>query len=242
MELTLAKRPKPGVCVHCLQEGERNWDHVFPSSWYPDPSRANEARWKIPSCIRCNSAYGRLEEDFLRRVALCLDPNNPASQGVIARAMRGMEPLSAKSPNDANARATVRQRILADIMKDEEIPREATYPGMGERWGRPIDEQVAIAIPTEYVQRMVEKIVRGLFYIEDKRLIEPEFEIEHLPVHEEPARALRDALDRYGKTHARPPGLIVRRAVAEDDVSSIFEILLWGQFRAFATVTRSSGP
>jgi hypothetical protein len=44
-------------------------------------------------------------------------------------------------------------------------------------------------------------------------------------------------IDRFGKTHARPPGLVVRRAVVpEDGVSSLFEITFWGQFTSYATV------
>jgi hypothetical protein len=193
----------------------------------------------MPSCVPCNSAYGGLEEDFLRRVALCLDPEDPASQSVIERAMRGMRPAAASSERDAEARAATRQRMLAEIMQGEEIPREATYPGMGERWGRSIEEQAAIPMPVEHVQRIVEKLVRGIFYVEDDKLIEPPFVIEHIPPHEQAANAFRKALDRQGKIYDRSPGLVIRRALAEDGVSSIFEILLWGQFKAYATVTKA---
>jgi hypothetical protein len=32
----MAKKPENGKCVHCLMDPvERNWDHMFPKSWYP---------------------------------------------------------------------------------------------------------------------------------------------------------------------------------------------------------------
>jgi hypothetical protein len=234
----LAKRPKPGPCVHCLRyEDELSWDHVFPISWYPDTTPANEEKWKIPSCVPCNAAYGRLEQDFLLRVGLCLDPDDPASQSIVETAMRAVRPSAATSDRDRKARAAKQQSILAEIMQGADIPREATYPGMGEKWSRPLEEQVAVPIPVEYVQRMTEKIARGLFYIQDGKLVEPPFQIEHFAVHEDSARPVRDVINRFGKTYARPPGLIVRRAVVPSDgTSSLFEITFWGQFKAYASV------
>jgi hypothetical protein len=234
----LAKRPKPGPCVHCLRHGdELTWDHVFPLSWYPDTTPANEEKWKVPSCLSCNAEYGRIEQDFLFRVALCLDPDDPASQGIIEKTLRSARPSAASSDKDRTARAAKRQAILAEIMQGAEIPREATYPGMGERWNRPLEEQVAVRIPVDSVQRMAEKIARGLFYIKDGKLIAPPFQIEHFAVHSEAAQPILDAINRFGETYARPPGLVVRRAVAfEDGVSSLFEITFWAQFVTYAAV------
>jgi hypothetical protein len=74
-------------------------------------------------------------------------------------------------------------------------------------------------------------------HIEDSKLIQPPFEIEHVAVHEGQAQPIRDLIDHFGKTYSRPPGLIVRRAVVpEDGLSSLFEITFWGQFKTYATV------
>ena len=52
------------------------------------------------------------------------------------------------------------------------------------------------------------------------------------------AAEFRAALDRFGATHERLPGMKVRRAVIpEDRVSAIFEIEIWGQLKLYATVT-----
>jgi hypothetical protein len=111
----MAKRPPPGKCVHCLADPvARNWDHIFPKSWYPDTSATNLYKWQIPSCVPCNSALGAIEEDFLRRIALCLDPFDPASRSIVQKALRSMKPTEARNERDRNVRGALRQRILGD--------------------------------------------------------------------------------------------------------------------------------
>jgi len=58
---------------------ERNWDHVFPESWYPQTTPSNLEKWKIPSCIRCNSALGMMEDRLLIQLAHALDPDHLAA-------------------------------------------------------------------------------------------------------------------------------------------------------------------
>ena len=160
----MAKRPTAGKCVHCLKDPvERNWDHVFPKSWYPDSSPENQYKWQIPSCIPCNSALGRIEEDFLRRVALCLDPNAPASRSIVQTALRALRPSAGKSERDRNARAALRKRILNGTLEGAAIPQIGTYPGLGEKWGRRREDQLAVLVPEDSFRRLTEKIVRGIF-------------------------------------------------------------------------------
>ncbi len=69
--------------LHCLADSvERNWDHVFPESWYPQTTPSNLEKWKIPSCIRCNSALGMMEDRLLIQLAHALDPDHPGSAGI----------------------------------------------------------------------------------------------------------------------------------------------------------------
>jgi hypothetical protein len=96
------------------------------------------------------------------------------------------------------------------------------------------------------VERLFEKIVRGIFYIEDRKFIEPPYAVDLYPLRDEHSWAFTSLLDRFGKTYAREPGIVVRRAVTKEDfTSSIFEIELWGMFRMFAMVMdreRESAP
>jgi hypothetical protein len=236
----MAKRPSAGKCVHCLVDPvARNWDHVFPKSWYPDTSATDLYKWQIPSCVPCNSAFGAIEEDFLRRVGLCLDPFDPASRSIVQKALRSMKPTEARNERDRNVRGALRQRILGEALEGAAIPQTGTFPGMGEKWGRRREDQVAILVPAASFRRITEKIVRGIFYVEDQKYIEPPYKIDFFALDSSHGNSFRAVIDRFGTTYAREPGIVVRRAVApEDGLSSLFEIEFWRQFRTYATVTR----
>lgn len=233
-------KPPNGKCVHCLAESvERDWDHVFPQSWYPDETPENIEKWKVPSCIDCNSRYGRMESDLLSRISLSLDPTDPASRSVIYAAMRSMQPSVGRNEKDSRHRAARRQRILDDTRQGAEIPEGGLVPGMGERWGRALEDQVAVLVPADSLEKMAEKIVRGIFFVEDSKFIEPPYAIELCFLEGEAERHWKNMLDRFSQTYERPPGIVVRRAVTpEDGISSVFEILLWQQFRMYAHVTK----
>jgi hypothetical protein len=125
-----------------------------------------------------------------------------------------------------------------------DIPWQAIYPGFGPAPNEPEAGQVAIAISARGLRQLAEKIVRGLTYLEEKEFIDDTYEIENFVVNEAGASEFRAALDRFGTTHERLPGLKVRRAVVpEDRLNGIFEIEIWGRLRLYATVTpkRSHG-
>jgi hypothetical protein len=235
----MAKKPKSGKCVHCLRDPvERNWDHVFPVSWYPASTEPNTERWQIPSCIPCNDKYGKIESDFLIRVGLCLDPYDPASADIVRKALRALDPAAARNPRDQKLRAARRAKMLTEVWTGDAIPTEATIPGMEERWGTPRLQQTGIPIPAEYIRLLVEKVVRGIFYVEDGRFIEPPFAIEHWVLPYDASAAWKNELNRYGQIYKREPGVTVHRAIAEDDKhSSLFEIVFWKQFKMHASVT-----
>src|SRR5690349_12578628 len=90
-ELFMAKKKTPGRCVHCLRiVDEIELDHVFPNSWYPDSTPGTVQRWKAPSCPKCNRKHGRLENDLLLRLSMCVDAQKVAAMGLAAKAMRAM--------------------------------------------------------------------------------------------------------------------------------------------------------
>jgi hypothetical protein len=171
------KKFGPGKCVHCLKHVEaRNCDHVFPESWYPDSTPPNLEKWQIPSCIPCNSEYGKLEQDFSQKIGLCLDPFDPASASIVQKALRSLKSAEARDARDARHRHGKRQKILAEALEGNQIPDHGVFPGLGDRWDIP-GERTAILISKVSFERITEKIVRGIFYIEDKKFIEPPYKI-----------------------------------------------------------------
>lgn len=231
----MARPPKIGKCVHCLQEDvKRNWDHVFPESWYPDTTPSNLAKWQIPSCVPCNKELGLIENDFLVRVALCLDPNDPASRSIVQKALRAMNPEYAKDDSDRRARLALDRRIKSEIKRNLQVPIDGVYPTLDEKWGRQPEEIKALLIPEESFRRITEKIVRGITYIETNRHIDPPYQVYFFALDDEGAKPIRDAVKSSGTTVAREPGVIVRRVAV--GMTALFEIEFWKQFKTHAVV------
>jgi hypothetical protein len=131
----MAKNPGTGRCVHCLKgDVDRNWDHVFPQSWYPDSTPQELEKWQIPSCVPCNDRYGKLERDLIGRLGLTLDSSNPASAGLAEKALRAINPAAAKNEGDAAARDARTKKILREMYKEEELNAKNVVPSLGERW------------------------------------------------------------------------------------------------------------
>ena len=240
----MAKHPGKGKCVHCLMDPvDRNWDHVFPQSWYPNTTQQNLEKWQIPSCIPCNSRYGKIEEDLIGRFALALDSKNPASAELVETAIRAINPTAGRDERDAAARLAKQRKILADMYKGEEIAGAQVMPGLGERWGRPLAQQQAIKIPGDKLMDMTRKIVRGHAYLDNNTFVEPPDEIECYLAEEGGVKDVKDLLAKYGKEYKREPGLAICRArVEEDPLTAVYEITFWDQFKTYASVSKRGTP
>lgn len=233
----MAKNPGKGRCVHCLKDGvQRNWDHVFPKSWYPDTTAADMEKWQIPSCVACNDRYGKLERDLIGRLGLALDAGNPASAGLAEKALRAINPDAATSEGDAAARDAGAKKILREMYKGEELKGKDAVPGLGERWDRPLEAQLGIRIPEESLPAMTEKIVRGITFREDGAFIGPDRKIEYFLVKDGDVKDVKEMLDRTGEEFKREPGLVVRRARSAG--GDLYEITFWDQFKTYATVVK----
>jgi hypothetical protein len=240
----MAKKPSAGKCVHCLGDlADGSWDHMFPRSWYPDATPENLEKWKIPSCVACNQHYSKIEDDVLNRIGLALDAKNPASAGIVEAALRAMNPAAGRDERDVAAREARRKKMRGQMLHGEQIPQDAVIPGMGERWSRPVEEQMAVLVPKDGLEAISEKIVRGLVYREDNAYIEPPYEIDFFVVSEEAAKEFIELLDKHGKVFAREPGITIRRAVVDDDNrSALYELNFWQQFKTYATVGKPEVP
>jgi len=57
----------------------RTWDHVFPRSWYPDNTPKDLEKWQVPACQPCNANYGKLENQLMILLGMCVDPSKAAA-------------------------------------------------------------------------------------------------------------------------------------------------------------------
>lgn len=236
----MARKPGPGKCVHCLKQfGIRNWDHVFPRSWYPDSTPPNLEKWQIPTCKKCNSDYGKLEEELLVMLAMTVDPGGHASSGIYERALRSVNESLGKGKRARIARRAKREKVLRSFLFGNDIPTEGIYPGLGERWNIPISDQIAFPIPADNIRRFCEKNVRGITYRESGQFVEPPHQVDFFPINAQDAEPLEQMFDRHGRTYNRGPGFEVVRVVPYDEpLAAVFKITLFGEFVMYASISR----
>ena len=80
--------------------------------------------------------------------------------------------------------------------------------------------------------------MRGIFYIEYGRYIEPPYEVEFFALTDEDAAPIIELIKKFGDVYAREPGIVVRLAVSPDDqMSSVFSVEIWERFKMYAFVT-----
>jgi hypothetical protein len=234
----VAKKNKagPGHCVHCgAYCGTRTWDHVFPVSWYPNTTPANLERWKIPACESCNREYGHLEQDLLLRAGLSLDPRTLEASGIPAKALLAMDPAQAKNEKDRCAREARRQRIFSETFVVGPEHWQAILPGFGWCPGSP---PIGIPVTAKSLERLVEKVARGLTYVHAGRLVTQDYRIT-MEVDPRYGAFADELLKRFGRRYDQGPGVTVAHAIAYDDTgASIFSFVLWGSLQLWGAVQR----
>lgn len=231
-------------CVHCLTEMEKaTRDHVFPKSWYPDSTPSNVQRPTVPSCGSCNNNLGALEREFFYKLGLCLDCNKAEASGIDAKVFRSLgigiqKELSAK---EMSIRKKTLDRLSSEIISYLPGSDEDMYPGMGLHPGIPMEKQMVSIISPQLIDKCVEKILRGLEYINGgNRYIEYPYVIEIYAIPEEALRIqnFHNHFADFGVKSDYGPGLKIERVSV--DVNgynmTIYKIVIWGQMIVYGTI------
>lgn len=235
----MPKAAGPGKCVHCLKEvEERNWDHVLPVSWYPETTPRDLEKWKVPGCIECNRKYGVVEEEILTSIGLCLDPDHPDTSDIVAKVLRSMKSAHGKNDKDRKARERKAKSVINRTTVFKEIPSHGIFPNFGPQAPPEPEGYRGILISRSNLEKIAEKIVRGVAYVEDQIYIDDNYELDLYVLEDEGAAPVVEIIDRYGIQLHRGPALLVRRAVIEDDKQAgLYAIEIWGRLKLYATVT-----
>jgi hypothetical protein len=236
----MAKRPPPGKCVYCVRFfDELTWDHVLPSAWYPTNTPDNMEKWKVPCCLECNSLNGKSEGELLVRLGLCINPDDPRNAGIVEKTLRALSPDSRRDDKDAGARAAQKQKILRQSFTGSDIPYQSVYPGFGPQEDVPPSERISLTVANEDRERLAQKIVRGITYLEDKTFLDESQQIKVPVLTDAEARPIEELLREGGQTYERRPAITVRRAVAHQDrrMSAVYSITIWGHFKIYAFVS-----
>lgn len=232
----MAKKPPPGVCVYCLKPTERmTWDHVFPRSWYPENYVSQEEKWKVPSCRTCNNRFSNIEKELLIRLGLCLDTSHAEASGIGDLALRSLDSRHAKNNKDA-----LHRRRKLDQIQAEQLPyseKMSVYPGFDAgRFLYDDEKPSALTISPHHIEGFAEKVVRGILFIYEGKLIDESYEISTYVLNENHALEMMSNLSGV-RVHLREPGIKISRCTVPDDaVTSVFRIEIWGQLRLHTIV------
>lgn len=210
--------------MHCLAWTDApTSDHVFPRAWYPDSTPQNIEKWQIPSCRKCNERYGKVEDDLLIRLGLCVDNDAAESLGIGTRVVNALNPARAKSDRDAEIRFRKARKLLAEANNNTaQSPALALSKQGGGGAGK-------ISVSKRSLELLAEKIARGLVWLQLGRVVGPEYEltVSATPTSLEEFDSLVSAA---GQIYERGPGIEVLWAQLPDDrACGIFRIRIFGQ-------------
>ncbi len=226
-------------CVHCLGEAGNTKDHVFPRGWYPEDTPSTVQRPTVPSCAICNNSLGAMEKELFMRMALCIAPDHPEALGINGKLLRsfgiGIDDDSL-DPKEKEIRRKLLKKIIAETKPY--TPGTKAFPGLGLHEGFPPEAQVTTPVPFEELEKVSEKIVRGLEYIfGNKRYIEKPYEVEVYFLEEKHGiRSLFDLLKKHGTQTSYGAGFSVERAAADKTRSVIYQIKVWNKLTIFGSV------
>jgi len=235
----MARSAGPGRCVHCLRDvSERNWDHVLPDSWYPETTPPDMEKWTAPSCIKCNSEYGKLEQDLLIRFGLCLDPNDPAVKGIVDKALRSIKPEYGRDAKDRKARLKKQKEILGEMWRFRKLPSRVIFPNFGPAHDPGPDGYYGVQLDKKKIERLAEKIVKGVAFVQDGIFIDENYDLSIYFLEDAGARPIVEMINQYGVQLHRGLGLLVRRAVIpEDPRVGLYAVEIWQRAKMYAAVT-----
>ncbi|WP_414515297.1 HNH endonuclease [Nostoc sp. PCC 9305] len=233
----MTKRPKSGRCVHCLQNVEDlTRDHIFPFAWYPDNTPENLQRWTIPSCKKCNEEYGRLEEDLLLRLGMCIDPEDAKSSGITDKVLRSIDPDYANDRTEKRIRERKREKIKKEIVRWQAMPTIGFHPNFRVESNVYYPEYPSIPISVEKLERLCHKIVRGITYFVDQTFIESNFEIQFFTVDDKAAQPILEKYQQYLETYDRPGIKVIRAMTSDNPDAGFYAIEIWGRLKMYAVV------
>lgn len=210
---------------------------MFPRSWYVDSTPEDREKWSVPSCRRCNQGLGKLEEDLLTRMGLCLDSDEPDLRALVDRVMRSMDPTYGRNSADRKRRLRKRRKYQRELFEVGEEHRRSIYPGFE---GVSPDNTTAIGIPKDGLDRLAEKFARGVAYRLHGVHLDDDWEITFYPADRESVFA--NLLEQQGARYGWGPALFIEHAVAEEDKRAfVLRVMFWRKFQQLIMVTPQRG-
>jgi hypothetical protein len=174
---------QPPSCVYCTIADGLTRDHVPPKSFFPTPRPANLVT--VPACLKCNQGAGRDEDYFLATLMFSEAGVTPAGKKVwVDRLHRSYQ-----------KNVGLRRKIANSLQHRQIFTPAGIYIGRG----------MTIEYDEARLERVVLKIVRGLYFREQGVPLDPTAEVtclfvrerEHYEAIKQHNHMLRDSPSRW---------------------------------------------
>jgi hypothetical protein len=231
---------RTGSCVYCLSEvplAELTEDHVIARSWFP-ANTPPVAKWKVPACSGCNNRFSAIEQDVLLRLALCLDPEDPAVSGIVEKARRARDPKQFKSSRDWAHRFNRREALRRDIINIRNPQALGVLPFFRDNFAK--GSTTGIRIPAKSLLEIVEKWIRGVHFCEFGKLVSSGCEISVQFVEDEVAESAFAEIMQYAIRVNKGQGVevLIWKVEENDELIAQYAFNIWNQFRAYGAIEK----
>lgn len=154
---TAGDRWSPALCFYCGERDATTRDHVIPRSWFLDRAGLNLPT--VPSCRECNRSYQQ-DEEYAR--ALLVSQRNAGPEA--------LELFDA--PITRGFRRPQGQGLLHRIYESFENVEITTPTGLY------VGRVPAIRVETDRFERVVRKIVHGLYFQHFETRLDPQTHVD----------------------------------------------------------------
>ncbi|MEZ5829812.1 MAG: hypothetical protein R3D05_01370 [Dongiaceae bacterium] len=226
------------ICVYCGEDVEEHLateDHVIARSWYPS-SALSQPKWKAPSCFTCNNRFSLIEDEVLRRLALCINPRDPALRKIVDNVKRSMDPRFGRTPADQARRLSRRRAILADL-KDGISPSDRGVLPFFHRNFRE-GSRTGILIKGADLEAIGAKWMRGIHFCQFGETVPAGAALGVHFVADDVARQAFSEIWGHGIRLHRGPGVQVAifDAAEGEERSTLYAFQLWHEFKLYGSI------
>lgn len=153
----MSKPRKIGVCGYCGRRRRLTRDHIPPRSFFPKPRTSDLIT--VPSCVDCFGGWSN-DDEYFKAVILTTNEvyEAPAAQQSIESLLRAME----------NPAKRGFARSFLDSIKEVDVQTEA---------GLYLGTAPILKIDRDRLNRVAERIVRGLFFHERRHPVPSGYEV-----------------------------------------------------------------
>lgn len=215
-------RDKP-VCYVCGKRTAEELDHVFPRALFAAGANFTNLPRRLPACHECNNSLSKDEELFQQLILSwrALD----TSEG------RSLYETKA-GPNLRNRERGLRRRVV----------EHTKWVPLLDEMGKHVGAWPVMEVPREVVDRVLQKMVKGLYTFETGEVLPSEVEIDVRYAGQNPEEFHRVTLpDIIARSRRSVVGsedvLVVYRGVAEDNVLATITWFVFYKWHIFCVTT-----